>query len=143
MNKAESFKDRIKVNNSKKIITEKQLNEISKKFTEKSKKYINTNKDIDIKNVLKRCKKYVNYGESYIINIQEEDLDNLAGIIPLEEIALMEVFSDNQSNKNEVTVSLDDYNVNIRLNSNSNKKTIEINFDNIQKNISADSELQI
>lgn len=52
----------------------------------------NADIEIDIEDILRRCKENMEDGGKYILTPQSEEINNPANIVPLEEKALMELF---------------------------------------------------
>lgn len=120
----------------RRVVTQNELEYIAKKFNERIDLYL---KDIGIKinieDILLRCKETIADGEKYILTPQHEEKSNPAGIIPLEEMALLELFKKDGSYNDEVIVLLEGQKAKLKFNnqnSGNRIKTIEISFESVQ-----------
>lgn len=148
MNETNSFIGRIKAYQlEKRVVTQEELKTISRRFEEKNYQYLqNVGREINLKEVLCRCKETLQDGEKYILTPQDESSNNPAKIIPLEEVALMELFKTEDSYTNEVIVLLDN-NERAKLKWNNHKnikeiETIEILFENMQEKNNMEKEFE-
>lgn len=137
VSKEKAFRNRIAdCKLERKVVTKNELEYIAKKFSEQNNSYLkNTNIEINIEDILLRCKSTMADGDKYILTPREEEKSNPAKIIPLEEMALMELFKANGSYNDEVIVMLDGQKVKLEFNNHNgvNKtETIEISFEDIR-----------
>ena len=136
MDKANSFRDRISgYQLERKVFTQEELKNISRNFIQQNSPYLDMDKEINLEQILFRCKGTIQNGEKYILTPRDEGGSNLAEITPLEELALMELFKAGDSYNNEVIVLLNNARVKLEWNNrNSMNKieTIEISFENMQ-----------
>ena len=137
VNDEKSFRDRIAdYQLQRRIVTQSELKDISKQFKKQNNLYLkDMDKEINIEEVLYRCRENTPKGERYILTPKDESGSNPANIIPLEEMALMELFKAGDSYNNEVVVLLNNERVKIEWNNRNYKnkvETIEISFGNMQ-----------
>ena len=95
----------------------------------------NADIEIDIEDILRRCKENMEDGGKYILTPQSEEINNPANIVPLEEKALMELFKTGDSYSGEVLLLLGDQRVKLEYNkhdSENMEETIEISFENVK-----------
>ena len=135
--KEKSFRDKIAdCKLERRVITQNELENIAKRIKTKNQMYLkNTDVEINIGDVLRRCTEKLNDGEKYILTPQSEEVNNSANIKPIEEMALMELFKTGNSYNEEVLVLLNDQRVKIEYNKPNDEKkeeTIEISFENLK-----------
>ena len=131
VSKEKTFRNRIAdCNLERKVITQ---NELEKSGNEMYLK--NADIEIDIEDILRRCKENMEDGGKYILTPQSEEINNPANIVPLEEKALMELFKTGDSYSGEVLLLLGDQRVKLEYNkhdSENMEETIEISFENVK-----------
>ena len=135
--KEQAFRNRIAdCTLERKVITQNELENIAKRVKSRSEMYFkNTDIEIDIEDVLRRCKENMEDGGKYILTPQSEEINNPANIVPLEEKALMELFKTGDSYSGEALVLLGNQRVELKYNkhdSENMEETIEISFENVK-----------
>lgn len=146
MNKTNSFRDRMTdYKLERRVVTQGELKNISRRFKEQNDVYFtDTDKGINLEEVLFRCKENIESGKKYVLTPQHEG-ENPAGIVPLEELALMELFRTGDSYNNEAIVLLNNERVKLKWNKSNDIneiETIEISFENIQVKNDMENELE-
>ncbi len=135
--KEQAFRNRIAdCTLERKVITQNELENIAKRVKSRSEMYFkNTDIEIDIEDVLRRCKENMKDREKYILTPRSEKINNPASIKPIEEMALMELFKTDDSYSGEALVVLGDQRVKLKYNkhdSENMEETIEISFENVK-----------
>lgn len=94
VSKEKTFRNRIAdCTLERKVITQNELENIAKRVKSGNEMYLkNADIEIDIEDILRRCKENMEDGGKYILTPQSEEINNPANIVPLEEKALMELF---------------------------------------------------
>ena len=135
--KAKAFRNRIAdCTLERKVITQNELENIAKRVKIGNEMYLkNTDIEIDIEDVLRRCKENMEDGGKYILTPRSEKINNPASIKPIEEMALMELFKTDDSYSGEALVLLGNQRVKLKYNkhdSENMEETIEISFENVK-----------